>query len=375
MITTEQAGGLGSGFARLMGVLLIVGFVFYGTWFYSSRKNMLTKDVAVTTTDTRYDMGVLVIKYFPVTADGSIDIKVTGDVGEPYDLIKKRTDDVTEQLRLSLEKASTYLGYKNPEAKPALRYTIVDAKEHLEAVPIKPRDGRPTYPDYYGILKSHNICDYVKNRNVKEVWLWAYQGPPLPGTDTAHLDIAESKMSGPYGDISNSYRFNDLPACGKTYRLYTFNYQRYTSEALESWGHQIEAEMDAVDRELYRDKFSGPVHPQATSQIGRCGSVHNPPNAQFEYNRDNPKPQKSDCLEWDPNGLGTLSEISCQNWGCADNDPVKDNASLNYQIWMFQNMPGRGNAKTYQGRQLRNWWDVHGDFDNVMKSSKRLTID
>jgi len=355
--------------------IVLISFGIAG-FYYLTQPSVLPDHTPLTTIDTSYDMGVLVIKYFPITVDRLIDIKVTGDVGEPYDVIKKRTDEVTGQLRLSLEKASTYLGYRNPEAKPALRYTIVDIKEHMQAVPIKARDDKPTYPDYHGILQSNNICEYVQNRNVKEIWLWAYQGPPRPSDGaTAHLDIAESKMSGPFGDISNSYRYNDLPACGKTYRLYTFNYQRYTAEALESWGHQIEAEMDAVDRGLFREKFSGPIHPQATNEIGRCGSTHNPPNARNEYDRNNPTPQKSDCLDWNPDGMGNLSAISCEQWGCGESDPVRNNAHLNYQIWMFQNIPGRENTKTYQGRQLRNWWDVHGDFDEVMKNSKRLTLD
>lgn len=320
-----------------------------------------------------YSLGVLVLKYFPLTSNGqNIDISVTGDTGEPYDVIKKRTEEVTNQLKISLEKASSYLGYKNPNAQPALRYTIVDTKEYKQAVPIKAKPGRPTVPDYNGILSSQNICDYVNNKNVKEIWLWAYQGPNKPGDNQPYLGISESKMSGPFGDISNSFRDNDMPSCGKTYRVYTFNYGRYTAEALESWGHQIESEMDAVDRNLYRDRFQGPNYPQTLGVNGRCGSVHNPPNARFEYDRGNPTPQKSDCLDWNSDSMGTLSDISCQNWGCSNDDPIANNFALNYQIWLLQNMPGRDNTKTYQGKQFRNWWDVHGDFDNVMANSRTL---
>lgn len=325
--------------------------------------------------DTTHDMGVLVIKYFPVTKNNLIDIAVTGDVGEPYDVIRKRTEDVTSALKNALEKSSTYGGADNKDKNPvpALRYNIVDTKEHKQAVPIKARPGKPTYPDYAGIMNSHDICTYVTERNVKEVWLWAYQGPGRPSDGQAYLGISESKMSGPQGDISNSGRENDLPNCGKTYRVYTFNYQRSTSEALESWGHQMEAEMSAVDSVLFRNKFQGIPFPPIAKQAGRCGSVHNPPNARSEYDRANKTPYESDCLDWNPDSLGKLTDISCATWGCDDVDPVKNNASLNYQIWMFQHMPGKGNAKTYQGKQLRNWWDVHGDFDYVMKNNKRLT--
>ncbi len=335
--------------------------------------------ITTATTDTHYDLGVLVLEYFPLTADKHLDLAVTGDVGEPYDVIKQRATDITAQLKISLEKASTYLGdtQSSAAAKPALTYTIVDTKEFLHAVPIKPTTANATHPDYNGLLTDAHICDYVTAHNVKEVWLWAYQGPTKPGTNAPYLGISESKMSGPSGDISNSFRENDMPKCGATYRVYTFNYGRYTAEALESWGHQLEAEMDAVDRNhLYREAFQGPAHPSATktSQPGRCGSVHNPPNARFEYDRDNPTPNQSDCLAWNPNKIGTPSPISCANWGCELKDPISDNPSLNYQIWMLQHMPGRGNTKTYAGRPLRNWWDIHGDFDGVMKRGEGLTL-
>lgn len=323
--------------------------------------------------DTSFDINVLVIKYFPVNAAGFIDLTITGDVGESFAVIKKRTDDVTSQLKISLEKASTYLGYKDLNAKPALRYTIIDTKEYLQAVPIKARANKPTYPDYRGIMQTHNICDYVDNKGVKEVWLWAYQGPPK-ADGHPYLDIYESKMSGPFGDISSSGREDDMPICTNTYRVYTFNYTRFTAEAVESWGHQIEAEMGEIDSNLYRNIFQGANHPQTLGVTGRCGSVHNPPNARFEYDRANPTAQKSDCLDWNPDSLGQLTEISCQNWGCQDIDPVSSNAALNYQIWMLQNMPGRNNSKTYQSKKLRNWWDIHGDFDNAMRTSKRLTL-
>ena len=50
-------------------------------------------------------------------------------------------------------------------------------------------------------MLAHDICNYVDNKNVREVWLFAYQGSP-----TIKLVVMESKMSGPYGDISNRNR-------------------------------------------------------------------------------------------------------------------------------------------------------------------------
>lgn len=320
--------------------------------------------------DKSYDINVLVISYFPLTEEGTVDVDVTGAPileGVSYKEIKQKTLDINENLVSALGSASSYLGYVNPSAEQALRYHISDATEHLEPVPISPQPGNPLYPDYAGIMADHNICDYVNNKGIKEVWIWAYEGSPQK------LAISESKMSGPFGDISNSGRINDMPLCANTYRVYTFNYERGTAEALESWGHQMEAELDAVDmNDIFRSKFQGPAYPQTFDVNGRCGSVHNPPNARFEYDRWNPTPQPSDCLHWDPNGSGQLADISCQNWGC-DFNSDSDNPPLNYMIWNWQNLPGINNTIEFQGQQLRNWWDVHGDFDNVMEGSRRLT--
>jgi len=325
--------------------------------------------------DTSYSLGVLVIKYFPLTSNGqNINIAITGDVGDSYASIRQHTTDVTNNLLVDLPKATQYLARTYGGDPPALTYHVVATVEHATAVPINStiHPGYPTYPDYYGIMSGHNICDYVDNQGVHEVWLWAYQGPNKPGTTQPYLGIEESKMSGPHGDISNSYEWNDMPVCKHTYVVYTFNYGRGTAEAMHSWGHQIEAEMNAVDSKLF-GLFQGSAHPQVQGVTGRCGSVHNPPNSRQEYDYANSTPQASDCDDWQPDSYGKLSQVSCAMWGCSDISD-SDNSQLNYFMWMWQHLPGRNNTKTYQGKQLRNWWDVHGNFDSVMSSSKRLTL-
>lgn len=104
-------------------------------------------------------MGVLVIKYFPLTADGKfIDLKVTGDIGESFSVIRQRTIDATKTLKSSLENATRYLGYKDSSAQSALRYQIIDTKEYTQAVPLDPITRRPLYRQ---IMLDHNICDYM----------------------------------------------------------------------------------------------------------------------------------------------------------------------------------------------------------------------
>lgn len=323
-------------------------------------------------TDTSYELKALTIKYFPITADNKIDINITGDVGDPYDVVKQRTETITDNLLNFIPKATSYLGYKQ-SSNPAIKLKIVDTKEFKQSVPIKSRTDRPTYPDYNQILSSNNICGYVNNKDVSEVFIWAYQGPNKPGTNTPYLGIDETKMSGAFGDISNSGRYDDLPKCKKTYRVYTFNYGRGTAEALHTWSHQIEAELDAVNQDIFRNKFQGPNYPQTLGINGRCGSVHNPPNAKNEYDWGNKTAQSSDCMDWKPDGIGALSQISCVNWGCEEESDT-NNPQLNYIVWNWQNLPGRNNKKTYQSNKIRNLWDIHGKFDEVMRSDKTFFI-
>lgn len=326
---------------------------------------------SVQSTSTSYTMNVLVLSYFPVTSNGkNIDTAVTGDWGETYKTTLQKTRVQTKQLEATIEKSTRYLGYKNTKAPVALNYNILSVKEYKKAVPMRTDGSRK--PNYSKILLDHDICTLVQTKGLKEVWIWAYQGPTYPGTSVPYLNISESKMSGPYGDISNSDEENDMPQCGKTYRVYVFNYQRGATEALHSWAHQLEAEMEAVDFTLFRTKWQG--EPAENKQrTTRCGDAHFPPNATEEYGYDSKIPYQSDCLDWKPTGQGTVTSISCKNWGC-ENLSDADNSELKYLIWNMQNMPGINNTKTFNGVPLRNWWDVHGDFDTVMGTSKRLTL-
>jgi hypothetical protein len=74
------------------------------------------------------------------------------------------------------------------------------------------------------------------------------------------------------------------------------------------------AELAHIEYDLLKC-FQGPNYPQTLNEPGRCGSVHNPPNTRQEYDWANPTPWLSDYLDWNPDGLGRLTEISCQTWG------------------------------------------------------------
>ena len=292
----------------------------------------------------------LVISYFPVR-NGRIDRSVTGDVDVPLDAIRRHTSSTTRQVVRALEEGSTYHGYKDLAARPSLHYQLVDMLEFLEPLPSYAKVGhRVPMTDYHAIMERINIRHWVEDRGVKEVWLWGYHG--------GIIDLWESNMAGPYGDISNSDRDpRDLPVLDRTYTVYHYNYQRGPSEAVEDHMHQIEAMLRHIDPHLFWERFVG------KPGEGRCGWAHYPPNATIDYDWANPAYIATDIEDWTPDGTGRKQRINCARWGCD---------SLQWFVYWMQNLPGADNGLTYRGRPLSNWWTFIGDFDAAMAAGLRL---
>jgi hypothetical protein len=300
-------------------------------------------------THRSFTIPVLVVRYFPVK-NGRIDVDVTGTVDAPLEAIRRHTVETTERVIQALETGSTYHGYKDPTAQPSLSYQIVDTVEFLEPLPTTPRPGRVPMTDYNAIMDRVGIRQWVEERGIKEVWLWGYHG--------GVLDLWESNMAGPYGDISNSScDLTDLPVVGQTYTVYHYNYERGPSEAVEDHIHQIESVLKHIDYSLFWEKFVG--RPGAW----RCGWAHYPPNGEHDYDWDNPNYVWTDIEDWTPEGTGEKKRLNSTRW---------NEDSLTWFIYWMQNLPGVNNGITYRGRPLTNWWVFIGDFDRAMAAGLGL---
>ena len=297
-----------------------------------------------------WEIPVLIVRYFP-TAGDQIDRRITGDVGGSLQELRRRTEQITGQVIAALQEGSRYHGYKQPDAPPSLHYTVIGNVEFLEPLPTFSKPGhRVPMTDYNAIMRRIDARRWVEERGVKEIWLWGYHG--------GVIDLWESNMAGPFGDISNSDRDpHDLPVFGKTYTVYHYNYGRGPSEAVEDHMHQIEAVLRQIDHDLFWNKFVG------KPGEGRCGWAHFPPNGERDYDWRNPKKVWTDIEDWQPDGGGRKIEINSDRWR---------GDSLQWFVYWMQNLPGQDNGITYRGRPLTNWWRFIGDFDGAMREGMKL---
>ncbi|MBI2084449.1 MAG: hypothetical protein HYT70_02455 [Candidatus Aenigmarchaeota archaeon] len=329
---------------------------------------------------------VLVLKYFPLDSSGTkLDQTITGMT---IDLatIRSKVNSLNQQGIEKLTIVTKYHGYKNT-VEPSLNYSIFEEKEFLTSIPISinkvPWNQNTFRPDYTKILNDANICDYVDNKGVKQVWVWSYH---YGNVEPAEADMAMGTNSqaywnhGTYGDVSNSEQTNDMPTCQKTYTLYNYNYDRGLGELLEDHGHQIESLFSFVDNALW-SKFKSP-NGELPPTVNHCGWTHSPPNAgdwsgdRGQYDWGDETDVLSDCEDWKPDGTGTVKTVDCHTWAGNDCDQFTagkpNEAGVAFKVWWMQNIPGKNNGLTYDSKSLRNWWEFYGDFDNAMAKGKSL---
>ena len=315
---------------------------------------------------------IVVVSYFPRDGD-KIDIKVTGDWGEGYVATKAKCAAATLEAIAALEEGSRWHGYKTFAAAPSLDYQVVAEFAFDEALPTLPKqpDANAPMVDYAAIVERIGIAELVAKQGVKQVWIHAYHG--------GVVNMWESNMSSPTGDVSNSDRNEgDLPVLASTYTVYHYNYQRGVSEMIENHMHQLEAILNHADgREtthvakwhqlLFWGKFVGSdrTH-KLVSEPKRCGWSHYAPNSESDYDWSNPRFVESDIEDWQPDGIGKLQKISCDRWA---------GDSLRWKVYWLQNIPGAEHGLSYQGKALRNWWTFVADWDAAKREKWRLTVE
>ena len=324
---------------------------------------------------------VLVLKFFPLDETGKLDSSIIGgdfsDSDRSLSSIRAKVRRLNSEGVSFIETATKYKGYKNPSAvssvRPVIRYEI----EYLEPVPAASNSGENVpRTNKFAYLNRANICDYVDDRGVRQVWVWMYHNvgvvEPVESNMAMGRNIDDLWNYNGFGDVSNSHRLNDLPICENTYTVYEFNYMRGLGEMTEDFGHQIESLLGYADESLF-SKFVGSDGVWGSNiniASSGCGSVHYAPNSETDYDWYNEKRVFSGCEDWKPDGSGTKKIVNCETWGGSDCS-VGD-GGVAWKKWWMQNIPGKDNGLSYDGTSLRNWWDFFGDFDEALSHDRSL---
>lgn len=388
------------GFAQILVVLLLLLTIPIGVYLtlHPTFFNPKASESSVSSGSTQ-TLGVLVIRYFPKDSTGrNLDPNITGSNESIYN-VRNRVGVLTDQIANDLTNGTKYHAFKT-NSRPALNYnnriTIYTYEEPIPLDHSASGLGQPTafLPDYMKILNRVNICDFVDNKNVKQVWLWGYQHD-ITIMDESNMAMGKNSKAfwnfSDYGDVSNSYRTKDMPICNNTYVLFGYNYTRTDSDGtmLEDHGHQIEALYSWLNISLwslFRNPHGTDVTPGGLSSVNHCGWTHSPPNAgdwagkDGQYDWSNKRTVSTDCEDWKPDGGGAVQNINCDRWNELFNGGSYASKDCNfyfggeeYKVWWQQNIPGLDNTLTYQGFPMKNWWSFYGDLDSALAAGPSLT--
>lgn len=310
---------------------------------------------------------VLSIRFLPdADADGVVDRETTNYAGSVDDL-RSRIDDLETRNAWWSTEATRYRGHSDSDAVPSMGFEITGELEFTDSPPLgEPQPSSPGvfFPDYESILSEAGICDWVDNRGIREVWMYTHHHGDLEPTG--------SKLSSGVGDISNSFRFDDMPRCAMPYTLYNFNFTRDLDVMLLNRGHQIEAMFREKDPELFLVDFVG-GEPPFTSPA-RCGNTHWAPNSVTEFVTWDPESVRSDCADWQPGG-GAEETVSCSTWFAAaygDSTCFAD-GGVAFLVWWMQNLPGHDNGLVAGDRALTNWWQPVARLETMQDAESWLT--
>lgn len=313
---------------------------------------------------------VLSLRFTPdLDNDGVVDFETTNYSGTVDELTARIDRLETEHAWWSTE-ATRYHGHSDASAPPSIGFEVLGEISYTTSPPLgREADdtGEIFFPDYTAITEDVGICDWVDNRGVREVWLYTHHhGNLVPAT---------SKLSSEtVGDISNSFRLDDMPRCTNSYTLYNFNFTRGLDMTMLNRAFQVEALLGHHEEELFLEDFVGgsttPFIPSA-----RCGSSVWAPGASAKYNSWETESVSSDCAAWAPGG-GNETSVSCETWfEAAYGSPTcRFDGGVAYFVWWMQNLPGHDNGlTTTDGDVLTNWWEPMARLEQVENNPSWLT--
>jgi hypothetical protein len=141
-----------------------------------------------------------------------------------------------------------------------------------------------------------------------------------------------------------------------------FNYERGVAEMLDNLCHRVEATMSREYEgwrvEELNHTWARFAAGQTQSGIAAVGTCHWPPNAEAEYDFDDPRTVVSTADDWlaYPRLSGRQSPVNRDKWGGPD-------YARNYLFWWLRHLP-RASGVAPDGREA-NWWKYVFDFQSL----------
>jgi hypothetical protein len=209
---------------------------------------------------------------------------------------------------------------------------------------------QPDLFNYDDFLRKFDILQRVTNREIDEVWIFAF---PYAG-------LYESTMGGLGAFWCNSQPMARTFSSPRRFIVMGFSYQRGVGEMLEAFGHRAESIMEKVySRETPENNLwhrfirYDKTHPGQSE----CGNVHFAPNSEQDYDWGNMRLVNSRCDDWRnfPNFTGLVRQVNANDWGNGD--------IRAHHIWWLDHFPrvgGRTNGIA------NNWWQYVMDPNRVL---------
>jgi hypothetical protein len=232
------------------------------------------------------------------------------------------------------------------------------------------RGGAPYQPemvDYQAILTGYNVLPRVANREIDEVWVFAFP----------HAGFYESTMGGAGAFWCNAPRLAGTAGCDHKFVLMGFSYERGVGEMLDSFGHRAESLLSkafncqdfvawaynpsrvpaVIDATSSLNLFQRYIcfDQIATSQAA-IGTIHYAPNSERDYDWDNPRQVLSNCYDWYnfPSFKNDIRQVNADEWGNGD--------IRAHHVWWLKHLPkvaGRTSGIA------NNWWQYVMDPNNI----------
>ncbi len=260
------------------------------------------------------------------------------------------------------------------KADNGFQYT---AASYLAVMQDEKTHHEPDGVDYWKIVNDYHLIDRVMNDEIDEVWLFG--GP--------YFGFWESHMVGKGAIWTNSPPLANSDRCTRRFVIMGFNYQRGVTEMVHDIGHRLESIMAYVYNSFdtlqkayiaVNPNVQPPVSPadfmnprndfehfllfdKIAPGRAEMGLLHTPPNADKDYDWQNPNTVSTNCDDWlnYPDFQGTPRRmLNNSEWGGGAD------GGYGFSKWWFKHVP---HVKGSKNGIVNNWWKYTMQVDHPFR--------